>query len=177
MGKRSRVAILAATCLLGACAGQEPSPTRLARAPEAPPPAPPPAATQPAPATTAAAQPTAPVLHFDHGSATIRSTDQAQLDAAARLFREGNPFVMVVMGETDTTGDPRANLLLSERRANAVAQGLIARGIPASRLQVLAKGQSEIAAASGESGSSSPASSDDDRRVEITWRVTRAGGT
>src|SRR5260221_11159668 len=75
MGKRSRVAILAASCLLGAWAGQEPSPTRLTRAPEAPPPPPPPAATQPAPATTASAEPPPAVLHFDHGRATLRSTD------------------------------------------------------------------------------------------------------
>ena len=46
------------------------------------------------------------------------------LDQAARLFRDGNPFVMIVAGVADTVGSPDRNLQLSLDRAEAVAQGL-----------------------------------------------------
>jgi outer membrane protein OmpA-like peptidoglycan-associated protein len=103
---------------------------------------------------------------FATGSSTVSPREQEQLDAAARLFRDGNPVVMVVTGSADTVGDPGANLDLSVDRARAVARGLVARGIPAGRLQVLGQGNSEL-----------PVSTDDEvpnaqnRSATITWRL------
>ena len=72
---------------------------------------------------------------------------------------------MVVSGGTDTTGSADANLRLSQLRADNVVQGLVARGIPVDRFQVLAKGQTEQPVADP-AGTPNPR----DRRVEITWR-------
>jgi outer membrane protein OmpA-like peptidoglycan-associated protein len=112
--------------------------------------------------------PTAPsslVLHFDSGSASVRPQDVALLDQASRLYRAGNPIVMIVTGSADTTGSPAANLRLSEQRANNVLQGLVSRGIPVERFQVTAKGQTDLVVPT-------PAdkSEERNRRVEITWR-------
>jgi OOP family OmpA-OmpF porin len=122
-------------------------------------------------ARAAPASPAAPArqdflyVYFDEGSTTIRPTDARVLDQAARTFREGQPIVMILTGSTDTVGPAIANLGLSQRRANAVLQALIARGIPASRFQVLAKGETDPAV---------PDPPDTpqprDRRVEIAWR-------
>ena len=139
-------------------AATNPPPGAASPAPSAATPAP--SATSPAPST-----PSSLVLHFDPGSAAVRPQDVALLDQASRLYRAGNPIVMIVTGSADTTGSPAANLRLSEQRANNVLQGLVSRGIPVERFQVIAKGQTDPAAPTP------PATADErNRRVEITWR-------
>lgn len=102
---------------------------------------------------------------FATNSATVSADGNAVLDQASRLFRDGNPIVMIVAGGADTVGQADYNLQLSVRRAEAVAQGLTDRGIPADRLQVLGRGTSEL-----------PVPTDDEtatpenRVVEISWR-------
>ena len=120
-----------------------------------------------APASTAApsAKPDPLVLYFEPGSSSVRGEDVAVLDHASRLYRDGNPIVMIVSGGTDATGNPVANLTLSQHRADAVLHALVARGIPADRFQVLAKGQTDPAIAVPVGTAESR-----NRRVEITWR-------
>jgi OOP family OmpA-OmpF porin len=119
-------------------------------------------------ASTATPAPSAPsslVLHFDPGSATVRQQDISLLDEASRLYRAGNPIVMIVTGSADTVGAAAANLRLSQLRANNVLQGLVSRGIPVERFQVIAKGQTDPVVATP------PDTSEErNRRVEITWR-------
>ncbi|MFN4283602.1 MAG: OmpA family protein [Alphaproteobacteria bacterium] len=104
-------------------------------------------------------------LYFDSGRSALRADSRAALDQAARLFREGDPLVMIVTGLSDTTGDPRRNLLLSQERAGNVAKGLMDRGIPATRLQVVAKGESELPVKTGDNVAQA-----ENRAVIITWR-------
>ena len=104
-------------------------------------------------------------VYFDTGSAAVEQTQQDTLDQAARLFRDGSPIVMVVAGGADTVGSPDANLDLSIRRAQAVVDGLVARGIPADRLQLLGRGTSEL-----EVETDSGVDRRENRVVEITWR-------
>src|SRR3984957_13947407 len=118
------------------------------------------------PADAAAAAAPAPlVVYFDMGSSTIRSTDNAVLDHASRAFNEGKPIVMILTGTADRTGDAAVNLDLSHLRAAAVLRGLIARGIPADRFQVLAKGETELPVPTNPGVAEAQ-----NRRVEITWR-------
>ena len=104
-------------------------------------------------------------VYFPTGRAAIDAPQQDVLDQAARLFRDGNPIVMILTGNADTVGSPRSNLDLSIRRARAVADGLVDRGIPIERLQVLGRGNSEL-----------PVTTDtgvpnaENRSVVITWR-------
>src|SRR5271166_3837542 len=121
-----------------------------------------PAPSAPSPAPSA---PSSLVLYFEPGSATIRQQDVQLLDQASRLYRAGKPIVMIVTGSADTTGSAAANLQLSERRANNVLQGLVSRGIPVEKFQVIAKGQTDPVVPT-------PAATSEERnrRVEITWR-------
>jgi outer membrane protein OmpA-like peptidoglycan-associated protein len=111
---------------------------------------------------TASPAPSAPsslVLYFSPGSATVRQQDVALLDLA------GHPIVMIVSGSTDATGSPGLNLRLSQRRADNVLQGLVARGIPIERFQVMAKGETDPVV------QTKPGLAEErNRRVEITWR-------
>jgi outer membrane protein OmpA-like peptidoglycan-associated protein len=104
-------------------------------------------------------------LYFENGSAIVSGQGQSVLDQAARTYRDGKPIVMVVSGGTDSTGSAAANLRLSQLRADNVVQGLVARGIPVERFQVLAKGETEPAVSVPEGTAEAR-----NRRVEITWR-------
>ncbi|MBC9247494.1 OmpA family protein [Paracoccus sp. 11-3] len=104
-------------------------------------------------------------IYFQTNSRTVSDEGQETLDQAARLFRDGNPIVMIVAGGTDTVGAPEYNLQLSLDRAQAVAGQLVARGIPVDRLQVLGRGASELIVKT-EDNVENP----DNRVVEISWR-------
>jgi outer membrane protein OmpA-like peptidoglycan-associated protein len=128
-------------------------------------PAPSPASPAPAAASPAPSTPSSLVLYFDAGSAAVRPQDITLLDQASRLYRAGNPIVMIVTGSADTTGSAAANLSLSQQRANNVLHGLVSRGIPIERFQVIAKGQTDPVAPDP------PGTAEEhNRRVEITWR-------
>jgi len=117
-------------------------------------------AAPPAPST-----PSSLVLYFDPGGAAIRQKDVQLLDQASRLYRAGHPIVMIVTGGAGATGSPAENLNLSEQRANTVLQGLVSRGMPVERFQVMAKGETDLVAPTP------PETSEErKRRVEITWR-------
>jgi outer membrane protein OmpA-like peptidoglycan-associated protein len=72
---------------------------------------------------------------------------------------------MTVAGGADAVGDPVSNLRISQRRADAVFQGLVARGIPAERFQVVAKGETQPAVQTG-AGVAEPKN----RLAVITWK-------
>ena len=126
---------------------------------------------QPSPNPAAAAQtvpakaPNSLMLYFQSGSAAISPQGEAVLDQAARTYRDGKPIIMVVSGGTDSTGSAAGNLRLSQLRADNVLHGLVARGIPIERFQVLAKGETEPAVPAPEGTSEAR-----NRRVQITWR-------
>ena len=105
------------------------------------------------------------VLYFGPGSTAIRPTDVALLDQAARLYRDGHPIIMVLTGGTDAVGSPEVNLRISQERTATVLRGLVSRGIPAERFQLLAKGESEPAVPTQPGIAEAQ-----NRRVEIRWR-------
>jgi outer membrane protein OmpA-like peptidoglycan-associated protein len=78
---------------------------------------------------------------FDSASVSIQS--QADLQAvAASLNRYPNSTVNVI-GHTDNSGDAAYNQDLSERRASAVANVLVASGVSPSRINIVGRGESQ----------------------------------
>lgn len=103
-------------------------------------------------------------VFFDTGSSALSDTANRTLDRAARLYREGDPVgTFVITGYADSSGGEYANLMLSGRRALAAKEALIARGIPAARLELQALGSLPP---------SDPKASqtENNRRVVIDWR-------
>jgi OOP family OmpA-OmpF porin len=124
------------------------------------------AATKPAPAPTTGQAPTSLSIYFASGSYAIAPKETATLDEASRIFNDGKPIVMIITGMADATGAPAPNLLLSQKRADVVFAGLVARGLPPNHFQILAKGATETLTASEPKGVPDPQF----RKVEITWR-------
>ncbi len=100
-------------------------------------------------------------LGFAPGSAVMSAADRARVEALAEaLNRPQLATVRVrIEGHTDSSGDRAVNLDLSQRRARAVADFLIARGIAAGRLEVRGYGFDRPLPGM-------PASAGENRRVE-----------
>jgi len=71
---------------------------------------------------------------FDVGEATLRSGAMARIDQLAAVMREYPERNVLVEGFTDSTGSQSLNERLSERRALAVRQALVEKGIDPRRI-------------------------------------------
>lgn len=80
---------------------------------------------------------------FDSDSATIRPESREALERAADLLRRVPTLRGVVEGHTDSTGSAAHNQRLSERRAAAVSEYLVGRGIDPSRVPARGLGESD----------------------------------
>lgn len=82
-------------------------------------------------------------VSFDFNSAHIKSTFQAPLNKIADIMSRYPQTQIVVVGHTDNVGSDQYNLDLSLRRANAVADYLIIRGVAISRMGTEGRGEME----------------------------------
>jgi outer membrane protein OmpA-like peptidoglycan-associated protein len=127
-----------------------PAPKPVAAAPE-PAPAPAPAYVAPAPAPVAVAPEPAPAprklvlegVNFDFDQSTIRPEDQANLDKDIATLEQWGKVNIEVAGHTDSRGSDEYNMALSQRRAEAVRNHLIRKGIEADRLTAVGYGESQ----------------------------------
>src|SRR5262245_30514716 len=125
-----------------------PPPPPMAAAPPVPQPAPEsPAAMTPPPAETArpatnefAVVPELSSVGFDFDKADIRPSDTAVLDGNAQWLKD-NDLLVLIEGHADERGTNEYNLALGERRAKAVRDHLVARGIAADRLTTVSYGE------------------------------------
>lgn len=144
------------------CPGQQlfgtpckvPAPAPVAAAPEptpAPayvaPPAPAPAyVAPPAPEPVPAPPPKKLVLegvNFDFDKSTIRQEDLPNIDKDVAALETWGNVNIEVAGHTDSRGSDKYNMSLSQRRAEAVRNYLISKGIAADRLTAKGYGESQ----------------------------------
>ena len=74
-------------------------------------------------------------LLFDTGKATLQPSSQEQLNNIAAILKAYPNVHVKIGGYTDNTGDPAANVALSDARAKNVMDALVAAGIDPSRLE------------------------------------------
>ncbi|MGZ8337404.1 MAG: OmpA family protein [Allosphingosinicella sp.] len=100
-------------------------------------------------------------LAFGSGPSTLSSSAQAQIRAFAEALKRPqlSSIRVRIEGHTDSSGGRAVNQTLSQRRAQAVADYLIAQGIAANRLEVRGLGFDQPLPGR-------PASAGDNRRVE-----------
>jgi OmpA-OmpF porin, OOP family len=104
-------------------------------------------------------------LLFDIGKATLQSASREQLTNIASILKAFPQVRVRIGGYTDNTGDPAANLRLSEERANNVMDELVKLGIDPARMSARGYGgQDPVADNSTEEGRQ--------RNRRISLRVT-----
>ena len=101
---------------------------------------------------------------FDTGQATLKPGAARDLDRLAQALKDNPNTRVKIEGYTDSVGSTAYNQGLSERRAQAVADALQMRGVPADRYQVEGLGK-EYPVASNET----QAGRQQNRRVEIVF--------
>jgi outer membrane protein OmpA-like peptidoglycan-associated protein/opacity protein-like surface antigen len=84
-------------------------------------------------------------VYFAFNSARLTGEAQAVVAQAAGYAKQSPSPKIAVTGYTDTSGSAAYNMILSKRRANAVATGLKAEGVPGDAITVSGKGESELA--------------------------------
>ena len=84
-----------------------------------------------------------PIL-FDRGSINISLSSLGTVQQVAGIAKRYGGVVIEVQGHTDSEGDPGRNLTLSEQRAVAVRDGLIAMGVPAADLTSMGLGMTQL---------------------------------
>jgi outer membrane protein OmpA-like peptidoglycan-associated protein len=81
------------------------------------------------------------VINFNSGSALISQDSTQLLDALSAVAMRCLNYRLEVAGHTDLDGDATANQALSERRAQAVADYLVRKGVDAAQLGVMGLGE------------------------------------
>lgn len=101
-------------------------------------------------------------INFETGKSDIKPDSQKIIDQIAEMLTANPTLKVSIEGHTDNTGTPVANKTLSENRAKAVMNNLIARGINKSVLSSKGWGQDKPISDNGsEEGKAK------NRRVEI----------
>ncbi|MCS7162195.1 MAG: OmpA family protein [Bacteroidia bacterium] len=73
-------------------------------------------------------------IFFDFAKADLRPESEVELEEVVRLLQANPSWRVEIQGHTDSLGSAAYNLELSQRRAEAVRQYLLRRGIAATRL-------------------------------------------
>ena len=80
-------------------------------------------------------------VFFDVDSATLKPGAYPELDRVANVLSQYPETMIRVEGHTDQTGSEQYNQQLSERRANAVKNALIQKGIAPARISAVGMGE------------------------------------
>jgi outer membrane protein OmpA-like peptidoglycan-associated protein len=83
-------------------------------------------------------------VRFPEGSAEILPEHALQFDRVATIMNAFPNITVTVVGHADQRGDEATNLVLAQRRADAVVAYLISRGIDGSRLSARSVGEADL---------------------------------
>jgi outer membrane protein OmpA-like peptidoglycan-associated protein len=101
---------------------------------------------------------------FDTDQATLKPGAATEIERLATFLQENADMRIRIEGHTDSVGTEDYNQELSRRRAQAVADALVSRGIAQSRIEVVGRGEGFPVVSNANS-----AGRQQNRRVEIVF--------
>ncbi|MBL3657821.1 OmpA family protein [Fulvivirga sediminis] len=75
-------------------------------------------------------------VFFDWDKAIVKKESYSELDRLVKLMKEKPSLEVKISGHTDNTGDKKYNMSLSQRRATAIRDYLVQKGITEKRMNV-----------------------------------------
>jgi OmpA-OmpF porin, OOP family len=155
------------------CAGVKPAAPPKPAAPAAPatpskPTAPAKPAAKPAPASVKQAVVIQADALFDFDKSVLRPDGRKSIDDALAKLKGVDIEMVIATGHTDSIGTEAYNQKLSERRAAAVKDYLVSKGIPAAKITTIGKGESQPVATN-----KTAEGRQKNRRVDIEFKGTR----
>jgi OOP family OmpA-OmpF porin len=146
-----------------------PAPAAQPSAPAAPSaPATPAPAAKPAPASVRQAVVIQADALFDFDKSVLRPDGRKNIDDAVAKLKGVDLELVIATGHTDNVGTDAYNQRLSERRAAAVKEYLVSKGIPASKITTIGKGESQPVATN-----KTAEGRQKNRRVDIEFKGVR----
>ncbi|MBO9202324.1 MULTISPECIES: OmpA family protein [Niastella] len=101
-------------------------------------------------------------IFFLTGSDKIANESYSALNSVVAILRNDTTMKLMIEGHTDNVGKPATNLLLSQKRADAVKNYLVQKGLDANRLEAKGYGQEKPVA-----DNTTPEGKAANRRVEL----------
>ncbi len=155
------------------CAGAKPAapakpaePAKPAAPAEAPKAAAP--AARPAPASVKQSVVIQADALFDFDKSVLRPDGRKSIDDAVAKLQGVDVEMVIATGHTDSVGSDAYNQKLSERRAGAVKDYLVSKGIPAAKITTIGKGESQPVATN-----KTAEGRQKNRRVDIEFKGTK----
>src|SRR5436853_2166762 len=105
---------------------------------------------------------------FDFDKSVLRPDGKRNIDDALAKLRGTDLEMVIATGHTDAIGSDAYNQKLSERRAQAVKDYLVSKGIPASKITTIGKGKSQPVATN-----KTAEGRQKNRRVDIEFKGVR----
>ena len=110
------------------------------------------------------------IINFASGSSEIPKANQSILDQAAALMQRASQVQLTIKGFTDSVGNAEANKALSLKRAEAIKNYLVAKGVDPAQLKAEGYGQEQPKA-----DNSTPEGQFQNRRIEFEVLNTETG--
>jgi len=81
-------------------------------------------------------------VEFASGKSTLKMDDLKELNRLVQLLQENKQMNIFIYGNTDSSGNAKANRIISQKRADEVAKYLIQNGIDKKRINTKGYGES-----------------------------------
>ena len=104
--------------------------------------------------------------YFGDKSFALSAAAKTEIDRSITEIKKVNPNLIIVNGHTDKSVDDRESLILSKRRADAVRDYLVQKGIPSKKIRSYGFGKTDSLVDNAE-GEQVPGN----RRAEISFRA------
>jgi len=82
-------------------------------------------------------------IQFETGKDVIRPLSFPILNNVVKIMKENKEYNLIINGHTDNVGKPESNMILSQKRADAVKAYLIKNGVEAGRLKAFGFGDTK----------------------------------
>lgn len=103
-------------------------------------------------------------ISFEVNGDEIETASYKFIDEAVKVYQKDPSVKMEVRGYTDSSGNEKSNLRLSQKRAERVAKALQIRGVPAANMRVKGYGSAKPIVSNN-----TPEGRQKNRRVEIEF--------
>jgi len=102
-------------------------------------------------------------LEFESGKAIIKQASYASLETLSTILKAHPDYTLLIEGHTDNVGNDANNLLLSQKRADAIKLLLVSKGVQASTIETKFYGKEKPITTND-----TPEGRQQNRRVELT---------
>ena len=80
---------------------------------------------------------------FDFDKSVLKPDGKKSIDDAVAKMKDIDVEIVIATGHTDSIGTDAYNQKLSERRANSVKEYMVSKGVPATKITTLGKGETQ----------------------------------